>query len=113
MPVTRWAFFLRDAPACSAGNTHACRSQPVWPCSGRRPARRSQGEAPMALNGTNGDDEFRGTSFADEIFGFGGNDYITCSPGADTINGGSDVDTVDYLGFSPHIPLSGFRTGVY
>jgi serralysin len=54
----------------------------------------------MALNGTSGDDRFRGTIFADEIFGFGGNDIVDGSPGADTINGGSGEDTVSYSEFT-------------
>jgi hypothetical protein len=70
----------------------------------------------MALNGTNGDDEFKGTLFADEIFGFAGNDVIRGSPGADTINGGADQDTVDYSFFEFGIvfpaPISGDAVNV-
>ena len=54
----------------------------------------------MAINGTNGDDDFRGTSFAEEINGLGGNDYIGGSRGADTLDGGGgENDTVDYKHF--------------
>ena len=45
-------------------------------------------EVPMAIKGTSGDDTFRGTPFAEEIFGLGGKDFISGSPGADTIDGG-------------------------
>ena len=51
----------------------------------------------MALTGTNGDDYFRGTMFADEIFGLRGNDTIVASQGADTIDGGDDIDSVHYF----------------
>jgi Ca2+-binding RTX toxin-like protein len=50
----------------------------------------------MAINGTNGDDQFRGTIFGDEIFGFRGDDEFGGSPGADTLDGGDDNDTVQY-----------------
>jgi serralysin len=59
----------------------------------------------MALTGTNGDDTFRGTAFADEIFGLKGNDRIFASPGADTIDGGDDTDTVDYMAFYTYVPF--------
>ena len=53
----------------------------------------------MALNGTNGDDFFLGTIFDDEVFGLRGDDVISASPGADTLDGGQDRDLVDYADF--------------
>jgi Ca2+-binding RTX toxin-like protein len=53
----------------------------------------------MALNGTNGNDTFRGTVFDDEINGLDGADLIGGSPGQDTIDGGKGVDTVSYARF--------------
>jgi Ca2+-binding RTX toxin-like protein len=66
----------------------------------------------MAINGTNGDDEFRGTIFADEINGLGGDDMVFASPGGDTINGGNDNDTVDYQRFFPHAGASLSALGI-
>ena len=53
----------------------------------------------MALKGTSGNDIFFGSLFAEQIFGFGGDDFIKGSPGADTIDGGSGSDVVDYSEF--------------
>ena len=53
----------------------------------------------MALKGTSGNDIFFGSLFAEQIFGFGGDDFIKGSPGADTIDGGSGSDIVDYSEF--------------
>src|SRR5215510_475217 len=67
----------------------------------------------MAKNGTNGKDDFIGTIFADEIFGLGDDDIFRGSPGADRLDGGSGVDSVDYSQFGgPISPLPGpFRGG--
>src|SRR5262245_35437769 len=61
-------------------------------------------EAPMALTGTEGDDRFKGTIFAEEIYGFGGEDEIDGSPGADRIDGGEDTDSISYTLFVVGIP---------
>jgi Ca2+-binding RTX toxin-like protein len=50
----------------------------------------------MAINGTDGDDDFNGTRFNDEINGLGGNDFFQGSRGSDRLDGGDEVDTVDY-----------------
>ena len=50
----------------------------------------------MAINGTNGDDDFYGTRFDDEINGQGGNDIFHGSRGQDVLNGQSGTDGVDY-----------------
>jgi Ca2+-binding RTX toxin-like protein len=63
------------------------------------------GELAMAIKGTSGDDNFRGRLFAEEVLGFAGNDFINGSPGADTLDGGSDIDSVDYLSFDIFIPF--------
>jgi Ca2+-binding RTX toxin-like protein len=54
----------------------------------------------MAQTGTNGVDIFLCSIFADEIFGLGGTDIISGSPGADRLDGGAgEEDVVDYGDF--------------
>jgi Ca2+-binding RTX toxin-like protein len=51
----------------------------------------------MAKIGTNGDDFFFGTIFAEAIFGLEGNDLFGGSRGADRLDGGSGDDMVNYV----------------
>jgi Ca2+-binding RTX toxin-like protein len=46
------------------------------------------------VNGTGGDDDLRGTPFADTIRLFGGNDRVLAWAGPDLIGGGSGFDRV-------------------
>ena len=62
----------------------------------------------MAINGTQGDDFFRGTRFNDEIFGLGGNDVFNGSRGEDRLDGGQGVDSVSYFdSLVLNIPIPG------
>ena len=65
----------------------------------------------MAINGTNGDDEFFGTRFGDEINGLEGNDIFQGSRGQDVLNGNSGNDGVDYCdSLLRPPPIAGYTT---
>ncbi|GGE49016.1 hypothetical protein GCM10007276_27670 [Agaricicola taiwanensis] len=86
-------------------------------------------DAGVTVTGTNGNDAFRGTNFADQIFasfgndaikGYAGDDYInggdgndtlTGGAGNDTIYGGGDFDTVVFSGKMSDYSISRTDTG--
>lgn len=48
------------------------------------------------INGTSGNDVLGGTTDADRIFGFGGDDLILYGLGNDRMDGGTGIDTISY-----------------
>jgi Ca2+-binding RTX toxin-like protein len=69
------------------------------------------------INGNDGDNTLRGTFFADNIFGFGGddvilgfsgNDTLSGGAGADRLDGGTGVDTADYSASAAGVLVSLF-----
>ncbi len=54
-------------------------------------------DAPVVLNGTNGNDTLTGFGTDDTLNGFGGNDLLIGRGGNDTLNGGGGNDTASFL----------------
>lgn len=63
------------------------------------------------IHGTQGNDDLTGSSGADILHGYGGNDVVIATLGNDQVDGGSGVDTLSYLGQPSRVEVD-LGTGV-